>query len=67
MLDATLDADFNPRPQAVWVGGIGNLEVIDIDGNDTVITAIPAGTILQIRPVRIVAALTTATLITLLF
>ena len=64
---ATLDTDFDPRPEAIWVGGQGDVEVIDIDGNQTIITAVPAGTILQIRPVRIVAALTTATLMTLLF
>ena len=66
-IDSIFDQDFDPRPQAIWVGTIGDVVVVDIDGNETVITGVPAGTLLSIRPVRIVSVGTTATKIALFF
>lgn len=47
--------------RALWVGGAGNLSVIDLDGNTVAFTGIPAGTLLPIRVARVRATGTTAT------
>jgi hypothetical protein len=47
----------------IWVGGLGNMNIVDQDGNTTLITAIAAGTFLPISPKQILATSTTATLI----
>mgnify|MGYP006969344848 CR=1 FL=1 len=50
-------------PRAVYVGGAGNLKVVLVGDGDTdfvTFTAVPAGTVLPIRP-RIVHTDTTAT------
>lgn len=50
--------------RAVWVGGVGNLEVtLEGDSSSITIQAIPAGTWLPIRAKRIYSTGTTATLI----
>ena len=53
--------------RAIWVGGAGNLTLDFSDGaTNIVISAIPAGTLLPIAPLRVKAA-TTATSIVALY
>ena len=54
-------ADIALKPRAVIVGNSGNLAVIDSLGITTVIPNLVAGIFHPIRPVRILAAGTTAT------
>lgn len=50
------------RVEGVWVGGAGNLNVILGDDVDPVlIEGIPAGTMLWIKPKKVLATSTTAT------
>jgi hypothetical protein len=56
-------ADLLPLPEAVWVGGAGNLSTMQQDGTVSVLTAVAAGTLLPIQPKRIRATGTTATLL----
>lgn len=46
--------------RALWVGGAGNVVVLDEDGTESTITGVPAGTLLPIR-VKRVKATSTAT------
>lgn len=55
------DTDLATLPQALWVGGAGNLTVTMPSG-DVTFTAVAAGTELKIRPIRVKES-TTATLI----
>lgn len=55
------DTDLATLPSALWVGGTGDLAVKLPSGNVT-FTAVPAGTELRIRPLRVLEA-STATLI----
>jgi len=48
---------------AVWVGGVGNLAVTFAGGNSAVLTAVPAGTLLEFRVKRVLSTDTTATVI----
>lgn len=48
--------------RALFVGGAGNLVLVDYDGNTATFTGVAAGTMLPIRPRRVLAA-STATLI----
>lgn len=50
-------------PRAIYVGGTGHITSLDADGTSVLISAIPVGTILPIRPTRIMSTGTTATLI----
>lgn len=52
---------------AIWVGGAGALNMVDQDGNTTLIAAVPAGTLLPISPFQILATSTTATSIVALY
>ncbi len=63
----SLDSPFAERPKSIWVGGTGDLSVIDVSGVTTVFVAIPAGTELHIRPAQINSVGTTATLLVMLF
>lgn len=49
--------------EAIYVGGAGNVTVIDELGVTTTFTAPPVGSIIPIRTVKIKATLTTATLL----
>ena len=64
--DVTTGDATAPITIGVWVGGAGNLAVV-MAGNDTAtpvtLTAVPAGTFLPLRAVRIASTGTTATLI----
>ena len=59
--------DLVAQPRAVYVGGAGNLSVEMLDGSNAAanvtFTAVPAGTVLPIRPTKIRATDTTASLI----
>ena len=55
--------DFTPGPpSAIYVGGAGDVAVVDRDGNATTLKAVPVGTTLHISPRRINSTNTTATL-----
>lgn len=47
--------------RAVWVGGAGNLAVVDVEGTSTTFVGVAAGTMLPIMAVRIKSTGTTAT------
>lgn len=54
-------------PKALYVGGAGNVVVRDWgDQNTLTFTAVPAGTILPIRPRKIMAATTATAIVALL-
>lgn len=58
--------DLAAKPRAVWVGGAGNIAISN--GSETVTLAgVPAGTLLPIRPDRVMATNTTATSIVALY
>jgi hypothetical protein len=50
-------------PRAIYVGGTGNLQAVQHDGTVVEFTAVQAGTLLPIRPIRINSTLTTASAI----
>lgn len=55
-------------PRAVWIGGTGHLNVmLEGDTAAVLISAIPAGTLLPIRPKKILLTSTTASLIVALW
>lgn len=56
--DATLQAF-----KSLYVGGTGNITLIDMSGASVLISAIPVGTFLPIGGTKIMATGTTATLI----
>ena len=57
------DATIIPATRGLYVGGTGNLSVVMAeDGNTVLFSAVPAGSILPIQVVQVLAA-TTATLI----
>lgn len=47
--------------RAIYVGGAGAIAVLDWDGNEAIFAGVPAGTVLPIRPRRLMATGTTAT------
>jgi len=49
--------------RALYVGGVGNVTLIGLDGNSVLFTAVPAGTTLNVGFTRIMATGTTATLL----
>lgn len=55
--------DLQPLPDAVFVGGAGDLSTMQQDGTVTVLAAVAAGTTLPIQPKRVRATGTTATTI----
>ncbi len=53
-------------PDALWVGGAGNLTLVLIDGSTLALVAVPAGTLVPIQHKRVNAAgLTASNLISL--
>jgi hypothetical protein len=52
---------YSPPPRMVYVGGVGDLAVVDANGVNTVFKAVPTGTTLLIRPSQIMSTNTTAT------
>lgn len=57
--------DVMPGAVGLWVGGIGNVSVTDVDDVTTVFNTVPVG-LLPISPKKILTA-TTATLMVLLY
>lgn len=53
--------------RSVYVGGAGNIVLVSRGGNTVTFTAIPAGSVLPVMPMRINATNTTATLIVALY
>lgn len=53
------DEDLPQVPRALWVGGVGDLHVTFPSGT-VVLKSVPAGTLLAIRPLRVLET-TTAT------
>jgi len=58
---------FGQGPAALYIGGAGNLTVLDVDGRTVLFTAVPVGTILPIRPKRIMATGTVASAIVAIY
>ncbi|MEK9722043.1 MAG: hypothetical protein VW405_00985 [Rhodospirillaceae bacterium] len=54
-------------PDAVYVGGAGNVVAVMGDGSTTTFTGVPAGTVLPIQPVRINSTSTTASALVALY
>lgn len=61
----TVDLTYITR--ALWIGGAGNVVLIDANGNTTTFTGVLAGTLLPVRASRVEATNTTATLIVALW
>lgn len=59
-------ADLTYATRALYIGGAGNLSVIDLDGVTVAINGVAAGTLLPIRVARVRSTGTTATNITAL-
>lgn len=59
------DADWDPVPRGLYIGGAGDVTVkmMGSNGNVVTFTAVPAGTILPIRARRVNSTGTTATAI----
>lgn len=57
------DADVATNWRALYIGGTGHVRVTTVDGNDTLFSAVPAGTILPVAVKRVWTTTTTATLI----
>jgi hypothetical protein len=53
--------DLTNVTRALFIGGAGNLVVIDQSGNTTTFTGVAAGTLLTLRVTRVKATGTTAT------
>jgi len=48
--------------RALYVGGVGNVTMIGLDGNSVLFSAVPVGTVLHVGFTKIMATGTTATL-----
>lgn len=55
------------RAKSIYVGGAGNVAAVAQDGSVATFVAVPAGTVLPIRPIRINFTNTTATSILALY
>lgn len=53
-------ADLPDVPRGIWVGGAGDISMVLLSGNVT-LKAVPAGTLLPVRPLRVRSTGTTAT------
>lgn len=49
--------------EAIYVGGAGNIALVNQDGTSVVFTAVPVGSQLRVAGKRVNATLTTATLL----
>jgi len=63
----TPSATTNQSGSALYVGGVGNVNLLTEGGDNIVFTAVPAGTTLIIGFAKVLAALTTATLMVRMF
>jgi hypothetical protein len=55
------DTDLGYVTRYLWVGGVGDVEVIMLDGTTVVLLAVPSGSLLPIRVSRVKDANTAAT------
>lgn len=55
------DTDLGYVTRYLWVGGVGDVEVVMLDGTTVVLVAVPAGSLLPIRVSRVKDANTGAT------
>jgi hypothetical protein len=55
------NSDLATPVRAIYVGGAGNVQITDPDGNVTIFYNVPAGTILPVMIVRVSSTNTTAT------
>lgn len=60
------DTTVIPTTRGVWVGGAGNLAVVMNGGNTVTFTGVPAGTLMPIQVIQVLAA-TTATNMTAMY
>lgn len=60
-------ANLEPRPRGLYIGGSGNVRVQSASGNIQTFFGVAAGTVLGIRPVRVLSTSTTATNILALY
>lgn len=58
------DTDLAQVPQALWIGATGDLAVTMPSG-DVTILAVPAGTLLPLRAIRVLEATTASSIIAL--
>ena len=58
------DNDLETIPQALWIGGTGDLTVLMPSGEVT-IEAVPAGTKIELRAIRVLEATTASSIIAL--
>jgi len=65
--ETTPDDGKATAPQAVYVGGTGNVVAVMGDGTTGTFTGVPAGTVLPITPIRINSTSTTATALVALY
>lgn len=61
------DATVIPKTRGLWIGGAGAISVRDCEGNTTLLSGIPAGTLLNIQVDQVRSTSTTATLIVALY
>jgi hypothetical protein len=54
-------ADLSNVTEALWIGGAGNVTIIDANGDTTLFSGIPAGTWLPVFAARVKSTNTTAT------
>lgn len=58
------DADYlGEAAQAIYVGGAGDISLTAEDHSEAIFSAVPVGTILPVRAIRVKATGTTATLL----
>lgn len=57
------DATVLTETKALWVGGAGAITITMSDGNNVLLSGIPAGTLLPIAVTKVLSTGTTATLI----
>lgn len=59
--------NFFEMTRSLYIGGAGDVTVLGMDGNPVTFSAVPAGTILPIRVLRVYATGSTATNIVAMF
>jgi hypothetical protein len=53
-------ADLSNVTRSLWVGTVGNVELILLSGQSVVLMAVPSGTLLNVRASRVKSGSTTA-------
>lgn len=55
---------YSPPLQGLYIGGAGNVTIVDQYGNNSIFTALPVGTFLPVAASQVMSTGTTATAIT---